>query len=92
MTDILHRPLAPSADAVESAVGDETIILHLTKGIYFGLDAMGTRIWALLKDGMDPLAICERLSADYGTTREIVETDVREFLGELQANDIVVER
>lgn len=91
MTDILHRPLAPSADAVESAVGDETIILHLKNGTYFGLDSMGTRIWTLLKDGMEPVAICERLAADTGTDCKVVETDVRQFLGDLEANDIVVE-
>jgi len=92
MTDILHRPLAPSPDSVESAVGDETIILHLRNGTYFGLDAMGTRIWSLLKDGMAPAAICERIAVDCGTDREVVEEDVREFLGDLEANDIVVER
>ena len=92
MNDILHRPLAPSADAVESAVGDETIILHLKNGTYFGLDTMGTRIWTLLKDGMEPAAICDRLVADYGTDRDTVEADVRQFLGDLEANDIVVER
>ena len=92
MTDILHRPLAPSEDAVESAVGDETIILHLKNGTYFGLDTMGTRIWALLKDGMQPVAICDRLAADYGADRDLVETDVRQFLDDLAANDIVVER
>ena len=91
MIDILHRALAPSEDAAESAVGDETIILHLRNGTYFGLDPMGTRIWALLKEGIAPLEICERLSADYGTEREVIETDVREFLGDLQANDILVE-
>ena len=92
MSDILNRPLAPSADAVESAVGDETIILHLKNGTYFGLDPMGTRIWALLKVGMDPAAICDHLAADFSTDRETVETDVRQFLADLQANDILVER
>ena len=92
MTDILDRRLCPSPDAAESAVGDETVILHLKNGTYFGLDSMGTRIWALLKDGMAPSAICARLCADYGADPETVETDVREFLSDLQANDIVVER
>lgn len=92
MTDILHRPLAPSADAVESAVGNETIILHLKNGTYFGLDPMGTRIWTLLKVGMDPVAICDHLAADFDTDREVVAADVRQFLGDLEANDIVVER
>jgi len=90
MSDILRSSLAPSQDAVESPVGDETIILHLKNGTYFGLDPMGTRVWALLKEGLGPLEICERLSAEYGADRETVETDVREFLGDLQANDILV--
>ena len=90
MSDILHRSLAPSQDAVESAVGDETIILHLKNGTYFGLDRTGTRIWALLKDGLQPLEICQRLSRDCGADRATVESDVREFLADLQANDIVV--
>ena len=91
MTDILQRSLALSDDAVESAVGDETIILHLKNGTYFGLDPMGTRIWSLLKEGIEPIEICERLSADYGTPRETVESDVRDFLADLHANDILVE-
>jgi hypothetical protein len=91
MTDILHRSLAPSADIAESPVGDETIILHLKSGTYFGLDPTGTRIWTLMKQGLGPLEICERLATDYSIGRETIETDVREFLDNLQANDILID-
>ena len=91
MTDILHRSLAPSTDIAESPVGDETIILHLKSGTYFGLDATGTRIWTLLKQGLGPLEICARLSTDYSIARETIETDVREFLDNLEANDILID-
>ena len=50
MTDILDQNLEPSREAVESRVGEETVLLHLKSGTYFGIDAVGTRIWALLKD------------------------------------------
>ena len=52
MTDILDRHLAPSPDAAESAVGNETVILHLVNGTYYGLDPVGTRIWGLIKEGV----------------------------------------
>ena len=91
MTDILQRALAPSADAVESAVGQETVILHLKNGTYYGLDAVGTRIWALLKEGVKPAEICQRLAADYDVAEETVEADARRFLTELEAHDIIVE-
>lgn len=32
-------------DAMESRLRDETVILHLQSGIYFGLDTVGTVVW-----------------------------------------------
>jgi hypothetical protein len=90
MTDIFSQPLAPSPDAVESSVGDETVLLHLKSGTYFGLDPIGTRIWAMLKEGLSPGAICSRLTEEFEVEAEAAEADVRRFLGELKANDILV--
>lgn len=91
MSDILDRMLCPSPDAVESAVGDETVILHLVNGTYFGLDAVGTRIWALLKEGVATPVICRRLADDYGVDLATIEVDARKFLGDLEAQGILVD-
>ena len=91
MTDILERRLVPSDDALESAVGDETVILHLKNSTYYGLDPVGTRIWALLKEGLTPPDICDRLAIEYDMPRETIEADARKFLGDLAAQDIVVD-
>ena len=91
MTDILTRQLLPSDQAMESRVGDETVILHLENGTYYGLDRLGTRIWELLKDGVAPIAIGEILVRDHGAPPEIVETDIRDLLSELHAHGIIVD-
>ena len=91
MTDILQRRLTPSADAVESPVGDETVILHLTNSTYYGLDAIGTRIWSMLKEGLTPDAICESLATEYGIAQEVIEADARRFLEELEAQNMIVD-
>lgn len=91
MSDILHARVKPSPDAVESAVGDETVILHLKSGTYFGLDPMGTRIWTLIKEGLNPIDICTRLVQEFEVEPEVAEADARRFLGELKANDILVD-
>jgi hypothetical protein len=88
--DILRQQLRPSADAVESGVGDETVLLHLKRGAYYGLDATGTRIWALLKEGRRPEEICVQLREEFGIDRETVEADVRAFLTDLMANEIIL--
>ena len=91
MSDIFDKKLAPSGDAIASPVGDETVILQLKNGAYFGLDAVGTRIWELLKEGHDPAAICEQMAGEYDVAPEVLEADVRRLLGELEANEIVAE-
>ena len=32
-------------------VGEETVLLHLDSGTYFGLDPVGTRAWQLIQAG-----------------------------------------
>ena len=91
MTDILDQNLEPSREAVESRVGEETVLLHLKSGTYFGIDAVGTRIWALLKEGMRPKDICQRIAAEYDVPPETAEADARRFLDDLRSNGIVEE-
>ena len=91
MTDILSLQLLPSEQALESRVGEETVILHLERDIYYGLDQLGTRIWQLLKDGMAPAAISDIVVREYGVTRELIEADMRRFLSDLYAHGIVVD-
>ncbi|MCL6682822.1 PqqD family protein [Sphingomonas alba] len=90
MADIFDEHLVPSTDAVESAVGDETVILHLKSGTYFGLDAVGTRIWAMVKDGVATADIAKCLTEEFDVTQAIAEADARRFIGELKANDILI--
>jgi Coenzyme PQQ synthesis protein D (PqqD) len=41
--------LAASCDQVSCDLGGETCILHLSSGIYYGLDSVGARVWDLLQ-------------------------------------------
>ena len=90
MTDILDRSLSPSPDAATSAVGDETVILNLVNGTYYGLDPVGTRIWEMLQDGTASGEICRTLAAEYMVDLATIEADTRKFLGELEAQGILV--
>lgn len=91
MTDILNSHLVASDQAIESRVGDETVLLHLENGTYYGLDAVGTIIWEMLKGGMTLPSICEAIAQEFGIDRETAEADTRHFLGELKAHSILVD-
>jgi hypothetical protein len=57
-------------------VGDDTVILDLVSGTYYGLDAVGARIWQLVGEGQALAQVCERMLAEYEVTREDIERDV----------------
>ena len=85
----LGRRLTPSDDTVASAVGDETVILQLKNGTYFGLDPVGTRVWQMLGEGMTPAAICARLGEEYEVAPDVVAADVQHLLDELEAKEVI---
>ena len=57
-------------------VGDETVILDLGSGTYYGLDLVGQRIWLLMGEGKTLADICERLLEEYEISREELTRDV----------------
>ena len=91
MSDILACPLSPSPEAFENRVGDETVLLHLGNGTYYGLDAVGTVMWEMLKQGMVPRQICHAIAESYEIPLDQVETDARRFLSDLKDHSIVTE-
>ena len=70
-------------------VGDETVILDLASGTYFGLDPVGTRVWQLMGEGQTLAAVCETLLDEYEVTREALEGDILRLTDELRAKGLV---
>lgn len=89
MTEMLTIRWQISEDAVANSVGDETVILHLGNGNYYGLDTIGTILWEGLKGGEPPNDICDRILEEYEVEREIVEADLAKFLAELSDHKLI---
>lgn len=72
-----------SRDVLSQELAGETVLLDLASESYFGLDAVGTRIWQLLKDGVDEAVLVDTLLDEYEVEREVLERDVADLLGRL---------
>ena len=77
------------AQVMARVIDGETVILDLAGGMYFGLDAVGTRIWGLLGEGWTLGEVCEVMVGEYEVTREVVEGDVVRLVGELAAKGLL---
>ena len=70
-------------------VGEETVILDLVSGTYFGLDPVGARIWQLLGEGRTLAEVCESMLVEYEVSRDEIERDVNELLAALVDKSLI---
>ena len=64
-------------------VGEETVLLDLESGIYFGLDGVGKRIWESLSDGKTLVETAAIIASEYDVDEARAETDLITFATEL---------
>ena len=83
---------APHTEAVESRLGEETVILHLESGIYFGLDAVGTVVWERLQAGDSLEEICKQVKDAYEDAPDTVDDDIFTFLTQLLEHSLIEHR
>ena len=85
----LHEKVEISPQVIAREVGDELVILELAGASYFGLDAVGTRIWQLLREGKNPAEVCEVMVDEYDVSREEFERDIIILLEELVSRELI---
>ncbi len=76
-------------EVVWTKLGEEVAILDSQTGTYFGLDAVGSRIWCLMADGMAIDEVVSTLLSEYGVDEQTVRDDLRELIEKLAARSLV---
>jgi hypothetical protein len=87
------RALSPTTrlrsvpEAVSTPVGaDQTVVLHLTRQVYYELNATATRLWALFSDerSLSVDELVDQVASEPGTpNRADVARDVETFVHDL---------
>ena len=64
-------------------VDNETVLLDLESGMYFGLDGVGQRIWQSVSEGKTPGEIALIISAEFEVDEGQALADILEFASDL---------
>ena len=86
---LLDSTVVAIKDVLGCELQDEEIILDLKSGVYFGLDSMGTRLWALIQEPILVRDVCEVILDEYEVDREECERDLCAFFREMAVNGLV---
>lgn len=68
---------------------DGDVLLDIHHGQMFCLNVVGAKILELMQQGHDEAHIADEISRSYGADKEMVRTDVREFLEALEKHHIL---
>ena len=79
----LKTKLSIPPQVMSRLVGDETVLLDLASGEYFGLDCVGKRIWESVAEGDSLGAAVEVIVAEYEVEESEAQADVIEFANKL---------
>lgn len=85
-----HQAIVATRDHVACDLDDETVILSLKTGEYFGLNAVGAAIWKMIQVKRSLAHIRDALMKQYaGVTPEQCEADVLALVAELEKAGLV---
>ena len=85
----LDAVIVRNLEPVTVEVDGTAVMMSLLQGKYYGLDAIGTRIWELVERPISARELCATLMEEFAVDRETCERDVLEFVGELAAENLV---
>lgn len=91
MTNVMSMEsiVVATSEQVSCDLDGEVVILDLRNGIYYGLDAIGARIWNMLQKPTTVGAIRDAILLEYDVEADRCEQDLLAFLQDMGDKGLV---
>jgi hypothetical protein len=86
----LVRTVRISDDAVFRALGEEAVVLNLASGTYYGLNAVGLRIWELVEQGASLETVRATIVGEFDVDADTAARDLQSLIETLSSKGLVV--
>jgi hypothetical protein len=81
--------IVASKNQVSATLTGEAVILDMDQGAYYGLDAVGSRIWALIQEPRALDDVAATIEAEFDVTRERALADLLVLAGDMASRGLV---
>jgi hypothetical protein len=89
-TVALTTVIAQSPELVSTNIEGQTALLSIHNGAYYGMDRVGSRVWALIEQPRAVSAVVDQLLKEFAVERPTCEQHVLTFLQKLADADLLV--
>ncbi len=86
----LQSIISRNPELVSSQIDSERVMMNIQTGEYFGLDAVGNRIWELIEKPIQINKLIEILLDEFDVPKNQCETDTLEFIKQLSDKQLVI--
>jgi len=90
-----ETPAAPesvfrkNSDVIERIIDGEAVLLNTNTGLYYSLEATGSRMWEMLDGAMRLLDIVSRIVEEYDVSEDRALEDAQKLFGDLVREGLV---
>jgi|SRR5271170_1658749 len=81
--------IVAAKNQVSSELAGEAVILNVDRGVYFGLDEIGARIWSLIQEPKTVSEVRDILVEEYDVSSEQCEEDLLALIAKLSDEGLV---
>lgn len=85
----LNTTIVASPDQVSTLLEGQAVILNLKSGMYFGLSAVGARIWGLIERPVAIIDIRDTILGEYEVDPVRCEKDILAILEDMERAGII---
>ena len=88
--EITEQTVVRAAQSQVSTVLDgEAVLLELSRGVYFGLNEVGTRVWEMVREPRDVASIRDAVCDEYDVTPGQCLVDMVDLLERMHREGLV---
>jgi Coenzyme PQQ synthesis protein D (PqqD) len=84
-----HTVIVASSQQVSCPLGDESAILNLKNSVYYGMNAVGARVWNLLQRPRSVSDLRDVLLDEYEVEKELCERDLIALLQKMHSEGLI---
>jgi len=85
----LHSVVVATPEQVSCALGDESAILNMKNCVYYGMNAVGTRVWNLLGEPKSVGQLRDVLLDEYEVESARCEQDLLQLLEQMRTEGLI---
>jgi len=84
-----HATIVAAQEQVSSDLGEESVILNLKSGVYYGLDPVGTRVWQLVQTPRTAADIRDARLEEYDVAPQRCVDDLSALLERMEMEGLI---